>query len=76
MTHKVLSVIQVHIRIGDATTRILLPDDPSTANPQPNDYSNDLEVNEYCRNTIESVIGFVEGVYPFISPLTANRYRL
>lgn len=74
IVHKNLPVIQ--IVIGGYATSIKIPNDPANTNPQANDYSNNLEINNYCKELRQNVVRIIEGAYPHISPIVKQRYDL
>ncbi|MBM3910537.1 MAG: hypothetical protein FJ356_02685 [Thaumarchaeota archaeon] len=74
--HKNLPVIQIILATNTTTTKIKIPDDPSNTSPQINDYSQDLEINCYCKDLRNNVVKIIEQVYPLIEPKIKSKYCL
>jgi len=72
--HKNLPVLQ--FRIGPSTTRIILPDNPTDSNPSQNGYSNQLEVNQYCRDRRNDILKIVENAYHILESKVKQAYSL
>jgi hypothetical protein len=76
ITHKSLPVIHVDISVGSSTTKLKIPDDPTNTNPQYGDYSQDLEINQFCKDLRRNTVELIEQVYSLIEPKIRIRYNL
>ena len=74
IVHKNLPVIQVFV--GGAATIIKIPDDPTNTDPQAGGYSQNLEINQYCKTVRNAVLNLIESVYPFIKQSIRTRYSI
>jgi hypothetical protein len=72
ITHKDLPVLQISKSVGGNaggdTFKLKIPNDPTNSNPRDDkgDYSDNLELKQYCVNTRTDVLKTIEGVYPLI----------
>lgn len=74
--HKNLPVIQTIMATESSTTKLKIPDDPTNTNPQNNDYSKNLEINQFCKDLRRNVVDLIEQVYPFIESKVRTQYHL
>lgn len=67
--HKHLPIINVTVHAGGPNvTHIMIPNDPSISNPKYEDYSDELELNQYCLQRRNDVLQLVEKAYTFLEP--------
>lgn len=74
ITHKSLPIILV--RIGGVATQIMIPNDPTKTNPQYQDYSQKLEINQYCLDRRNDISRIVEKAYELMEPKIKTTYNL
>jgi len=57
ITHKHHAVLNIGIIAGiDGTLILRIPNNPTRSNPNEDDYSNNLELKQYCVNTRTEVV--------------------
>jgi hypothetical protein len=69
ITHKHLPIIDIIISVGNGGTFTLrIPNDPTNSNPihANGDYSDNLELRQYCKDTRIEVLNTVEDIYCLI----------
>lgn len=70
IAHKNLPIIHVYVSANDNRTHIMIPDDPlKTHIKSMNDYSKQLEINSYCNEMRDKVLGIIESTYALIEPI-------
>jgi hypothetical protein len=75
--HRNLPIINVTVRAGGPnTTQILIPNDPSIANPQWKDYSDQLEINKFCSDRRNEVLNLLEEAFALLKPTIRTNYGL
>lgn len=80
IVHKNMPVLQLTITVGTNVTRIIMPDDPSNTDPQVtptrNDFSKYLEVNQYCKDTMDRILQIVEEAYALMDSRLQITYNI
>lgn len=69
IAHKHLPVMDINIAVGNGGSfKLRIPNDPSNSNPihANGDYSDNLELKQYCVDTRAEVLRTVEDTYPLI----------
>jgi hypothetical protein len=77
ITHKNLPVLQFVLRPTQepSTTKITLPNNPTNNNPKVEDYSDNLEISQYCKERRNDIIRVVEKTIELIESELRLTYK-